>query len=90
MAFDEARRKQRAAEIDRLARGGRVPADSRDLNYGKYVDQGQQRLTQTAHGEDYNSHNTQRLDVVGMQKLLLKLEGMQRIAKGEQIDVEEH
>ena len=68
----------------------RVPADSRDLNYGKYVDQGQQRLTQTAHGEDYNSHNTQRLDVVGMQKLLLKLEGMQRIAKGERIDVEEH
>lgn len=68
----------------------RVPADSRDLNYGKYVDQGQQRLTQTAHGEDYNSHNTQRLDVDGMQKLLLKLEGMQRIARGELVDVEEH
>ncbi|MDR2298060.1 MAG: polysaccharide biosynthesis protein [Comamonas sp.] len=68
----------------------RVPADSRDLNYGKYVDQGLQRLTQTAHGEDYNSHNTQRLDMAGMQKLLLKLEGMQRIAKGEQVDVEEH
>lgn len=68
----------------------RVPADSRDLNYGKYVDQGQQRLTQTAHGEDYNSHNTQRLDVAGMQKLLLKLEGMQRIAKGELVDVEGH
>ena len=68
----------------------RVPADSRDLNYGKYVDQGQQRLTQTAHGEDYNSHNTQRLDVAGMQKLLLKLEGMQRIARGELVDVEEH
>ena len=68
----------------------RVPADSRDLNYGKYVDQGQQRLTQTAHEEDYNSHNTQRLDVAGMQKLLLKLEGMQRIAKGELVDVEEH
>lgn len=68
----------------------RVPADSRDLNYGKYVDQGQQRLTQTAHGEDYNSHNTQRLDVDGMQKLLLKLEGMQRIARGELVDVEEY
>jgi UDP-glucose 4-epimerase len=68
----------------------RVPADGRDLNYGKYVDQGQQRLTQTAHGEDYNSHNTQRLDVEGMQKLLLKLDGMQRIAQGELVDVEEH
>lgn len=68
----------------------RVPADSRDLNYGKYVEQGQQRLTQTAHGEDYNSHNTQRLDVEGMKQLLLKLEGMQCIAKGEVVDVEEH
>lgn len=68
----------------------RVPVDSRDLNYGKYVDQGQSRLTQTAHGEDYNSHNTQRLDLAGMQKLLLKLEGMQRISNGEQVDVEEH
>ena len=67
----------------------RVPADSRDLNYGKYVDQGQQRLTQTAHGEDYNSHNTQRLDVAGMRQLLLKLEGMQRLARGEVVDVEE-
>ena len=67
----------------------RVPADSRDLNYGKYVDQGQQRLTQTAHGEDYNSHITQRLDVAGMRQLLLKLEGMQRLARGEVVDVEE-
>ena len=67
----------------------RVPADSRDLNYGKYVDEGAQRLTQTAHGEDYNSHNTQRLDVAGMRQLLLKLDGMQRIAKGEVVDVEE-
>ena len=67
----------------------RVLADSRDLNYGKYVDQGQQRLTQTAHGEDYNSHNTQRLDVAGMRQLLLKLEGMQRLARGEVVDVEE-
>ena len=67
----------------------RVPADSRDLNYGKYVEQGQQRLTQTAHGEDYNSHNTQRLDVAGRRQLLLKLEGMQRLARGEVVDVEE-
>lgn len=67
----------------------RIPADSRDLNYGKYVEQGQQRLTQTAHGEDYNSHNTQRLNVAGMRQLLLKLEGMQRLTKGEVVDVEE-
>ncbi|HCL5258607.1 TPA: UDP-N-acetylglucosamine 4,6-dehydratase/5-epimerase [Salmonella enterica] len=48
----------------------RVPPDLRDLNYGKYMEQGDQRISQV---EDYNSHNTERLDVEGMKKLLLKL-----------------
>jgi UDP-N-acetylglucosamine 4,6-dehydratase/5-epimerase len=61
----------------------RVPPDSRDLNYAKFVEQGEQRLTQSTHGEDYNSHNTTRLDVAGMKALLLKLDFMQRIARGE-------
>ena len=67
----------------------RLPADGRDLNYGKFMDQGEAKLTLTAHGEDYNSHNTTRLDVEGMAQLLLKLEGMQRIARGEAAPVEE-
>ena len=67
----------------------RVPADGRDLNYAKFVDQGQKRLTQTAHGEDYNSHNTTRLDVEGMKQLLLKLDFMQKIARGENASPEE-
>jgi UDP-glucose 4-epimerase len=67
----------------------RVPPDGRDLNYAKFVEQGEQRLTQTAHGEDYNSHNTQRLDLEGMKRLLLKLEFMQRIARGEYAVAEE-
>lgn len=61
----------------------RVPPDGRDLNYAKYVEQGEARLTQKAHGEDYNSHNTERLDVEGMKRLLLKLDFMQKIARGE-------
>lgn len=61
----------------------RVPPDDRDLNYAKYVEQGEQRITHSSHGEDYNSHNTTRLDVAGMKTLLLKLEFMQRIARGE-------
>ena len=61
----------------------RVPPDGRDLNYAKYVEQGEARLTQKAHGEDYNSHNTERLDVESMKRLLLKLEFMQKIARGE-------
>lgn len=67
----------------------RVPADGRDLNYAKFVDQGEQKLTQTAHGEDYNSHNTQRLDLAGMKQLLLKLDFMQKIARGEHALAEE-
>jgi len=67
----------------------RVPPDGRDLNYTKYVEQGEQRLTQTTHGEDYNSHNTTRLDVEGMKKLLLKLDFMRRIAQGEHAVAEE-
>lgn len=61
----------------------RVPPDGRDLNYAKFVEEGEQRITQSTHGEDYNSHNTTRLDVAGMKALLLKLEFMQRIARGE-------
>ena len=49
----------------------KIPADNRNLNYQKYVDQGNADLE---HIEDYNSHNTQRLDVEGMKQLLLKLD----------------
>jgi UDP-N-acetylglucosamine 4,6-dehydratase/5-epimerase len=67
----------------------RVPPDARDLNYGKFVDHGEDKLTHTTHGEDYNSHNTARLDVPGMTELLLKLSSMERIAAGEHVAVEE-
>lgn len=67
----------------------RVPADGRDLNYAKFTEQGEQRLTKISEEEDYNSHNTLRLDVEGMKQLLLKLDFMQRIARGEHAEAEE-
>jgi UDP-glucose 4-epimerase len=67
----------------------RVPPDGRDLNYAKYVEQGETRITQALHGEEYNSHNTTRLDVEGMKVLLLKLEFMQKISRGEYANPEE-
>jgi UDP-N-acetylglucosamine 4,6-dehydratase/5-epimerase len=67
----------------------RVPPDARDLNYAKFVEVGEQRITQSTHGEDYNSHNTTRLDVAGMKALLLKLDFMQRIAHGEHVLAED-
>ncbi|EEX9596848.1 polysaccharide biosynthesis protein [Escherichia coli] len=48
----------------------KVSPDRRDLNYGKYVDMGDARIDEV---DDYNSHNTQRLNVNGMKKLLMKL-----------------
>ena len=48
----------------------RIPCDTRDLNYDKYFTQGNEEVAKI---EDYHSHNTARLDVEGMKKLLLKL-----------------
>lgn len=64
----------------------RVPPDLRDLNYAKFVEEGDDKISRA---EDYNSHNTERLDVNGMQELLLKLDFMQAIARGENTIAEE-
>lgn len=64
----------------------RIPPDLRDLNYGKFVEQGEEEISIT---EDYNSHNTQRLDFDGMKKLLMKLTFMPAIARGDNIAAEE-
>ncbi|PKG37974.1 polysaccharide biosynthesis protein [Psychromonas sp. Urea-02u-13] len=57
----------------------RIPADNRDLNYSKYFEEGEQDLSLV---EDYNSHNTERLDVEGMKELLRKLDFMREIESG--------
>lgn len=64
----------------------RVPPDGRDLNYTKFVEQGEPKISAS---EEYNSHNTHRLDVAGMQELLLKLDFMRRIVKGEKPALED-
>ncbi|KJH76013.1 MULTISPECIES: polysaccharide biosynthesis protein [unclassified Pseudomonas] len=64
----------------------RVPPDLRDLNYSKFVEQGEEKISTM---EDYNSHNTERLDVEGMKKLLLKLDFMRAIQRGEHAVPEE-
>ena len=48
----------------------RIPADSRDLNYDNYFSKGNKRLESI---QQYTSHNTERLDVEGMKRLLCKL-----------------
>lgn len=72
-------REEMVAAVD-LGNYYRVPPDLRDLNYGKFVELGEEKISQS---EDYNSHNTTRLDMEGMKTLLLKLPFIQRTARGE-------
>jgi len=57
----------------------RVPPDLRDMNYSKFVEEGEARISRS---EDYNSHNTRRLDVAEMKALLLQLEFIRALVDG--------
>lgn len=61
----------------------RIPPDLRDLNYGKFVETGEKRIS---HAEDYNSHNTNRLDIDGMKSLLLKLDFIRGLLEGKPVE----
>lgn len=63
-----------------------IPPDLRDLNYEKFVEQGELKITESI---EYSSHNTTRLDLLGMQTLLMKLRFMQATLRGEVFDAEE-
>jgi UDP-glucose 4-epimerase len=66
----------RAAELEGYFR---VAADNRNLNYAKYFSEGEARLSTM---EDYNSHNTRRLDVGEMEALLRRLPFVQAALGG--------
>lgn len=53
----------------------RIPADTRDLNYNLYFTNGSVDVERV---DEYHSHNTERLDVEGTKKLLLKLDFIKR------------
>ncbi|WP_395303226.1 polysaccharide biosynthesis protein [Pectobacterium polonicum] len=57
----------------------RIPSDNRDLNYSKYNEIGDKDLSSI---QDYNSHNTDRLDVDAMITLLHKLDFISDIERG--------
>lgn len=62
-------REERAA-AEELDDYFRIPADNRDLNYEKYFDNGEPKINKN---DDYNSHNTQRLNEEQMKMLLMRL-----------------
>jgi UDP-glucose 4-epimerase len=61
----------------------RIPADNRDLNYSLYFSEGEKALAQM---EDYNSHNTQRLDVKGIKELITQLAYVKKELFAQEID----
>jgi len=78
-------REEKIAAKD-LGKYYRISPDLRDLNYGKFVDQGELKISDA---EDYNSHNTTQLDVANMQAMLRKLRLIQAFTRGEHVEFEE-
>jgi len=52
----------------------RISADTRDLNYNKYFIEGESEISVQ---EDYNSHNTKRLNIEEIKEMLLKIDYIQ-------------
>lgn len=63
--------REEMARAEDMANYFRIPCDTRDLNYDKFFEQGQEKVSKA---EDYHSHNTSRLNKKEMKTLLLKLD----------------
>jgi UDP-glucose 4-epimerase len=61
----------------------RIPADNRDLNYALFFSEGAHAISAI---EDYNSHNTHRLDVEGIKKLISTLGLVRKELFGEEVE----
>lgn len=57
----------------------RIPADNRDLNYDKYLEDGSKQISDS---EEYTSHNTEQLDVDSTIKKLLTVDYVNQELKG--------
>ena len=63
--------REEMARAEDIGRYYRIPADNRDLNYNMYVTDGEVKISRL---DDYTSHNTERLDVRQLKKLLMDLD----------------
>ncbi|WP_016993850.1 polysaccharide biosynthesis protein [Lysinibacillus boronitolerans] len=68
--------KEEAAKAIDMGHFYRIPADNRDLNYGKYLDEGSPKITLT---DEYNSNNTKQLSVADIKEKLLTLPLIQEV-----------
>jgi UDP-N-acetylglucosamine 4,6-dehydratase len=69
--FESLVSREEMARVEELKGYFRIPADDRDLNYGKYFVEGELEVSNI---EDYTSHNTHRLNVEGVMNKLMELE----------------
>lgn len=77
--FETLMSREESAAAEDLGRYYRIPADNRSLNYQAFTEEGKSKITAAS---DYNSHNTNRLDVSGMKQLLLKLDCVRGLLPG--------
>ncbi len=66
--------REEMARTDDLGRYYRIPADGRDLNYGKFFVEGETAISEV---DDYTSHNAVRLDIDGVMNVLRQLDVVQ-------------
>lgn len=63
--------REEMVKAEDLGKFYRIPADTRDLNYNRFFIEGETQISQM---EEYNSHNTQRIEIEETKKLLLRLD----------------
>jgi UDP-glucose 4-epimerase len=78
--FETLVNREEMAKAEDLVDYYRIPADDRDLNYGKYFTEGESRVSEV---EDYNSHNTYRLNIEETKELLLRLDIIRNAIAGQ-------
>ena len=70
--------REEMAKSEDLDKYFRIPCDERDLNYDKFFTEGEEEISNL---EEYHSHNTKRLDIEEMKKILLGLDTIQKDLK---------
>jgi UDP-N-acetylglucosamine 4,6-dehydratase len=71
--FESLVSREEMAKAEDMKKYYRVPADNRDLNYNKYIQEGERQISMQ---EDYTSHNTTQLSVDEIKSILVRVEGM--------------
>jgi UDP-glucose 4-epimerase len=77
--------REECAVAEDLGNYFRIKPDGRDLNYDIYFEKGEKNITMS---DEYNSHNTERLDIDAMKKMLLKLDFIKQIITGKKTKIE--